>query len=333
MIFVTLAAFIALSPSLALAGGLWDTTDPNSFDHVDGVVPGGIWNYDLKGHYDYANRQNIGWRDCIYWAKSLGNQIHAISFDTVNSACYLKQLPYNQNILSTFGGAGEFRMYSSYVDSADFQLNGYYNQGISYDQCNNNCANDARCFSAEYDVVNKNCETRTLIPAQGVFFTLPWWNSFPQLYPGTGGSGGSSDPFGCASLTNQLRAKVGASSNLQWSDSLAQTAQNEVNQLASQGCPNKDLSQGSNEFMGSPAAPFNGADWCQIAIKAWFNEGFDGSEYNHASQMTWSTTTSVGCAKATAGDGSCISIVCHYDPIGNFIGVGNAPFFGPNLAG
>ncbi|KAJ3322684.1 hypothetical protein HDU76_013825 [Blyttiomyces sp. JEL0837] len=323
MIFTTLAAFIALSPSLAFAGGLCDKTDPNSFDHVGGLVPGGIWNFELKGHYDYANKQNIGWRDCVYWAKSLGNHIHAISYDTVNSACYLKQLPFNQYIESALGGDTHYLMSNTYVDSTDFRLNGYYNQGISYQQCLANCANDGKCFSAEYDVVNKNCETRTLIPAQGVFFTLPWWNTFPQPYPGQGSSGGSggSDPYGCVSLTNQLRAKVGASSNLQWSDSLAQLAQSE------------DLSQGSNEFMGGPAAPFNGPNWCQIAIKDWFNEGFDGVNGNHACQMTWSTTTSMGCAKATSADGGCISIVCHYDPIGNFGGVGNAPTLGPNLAG
>ncbi|KAJ3327232.1 hypothetical protein HDU76_012168 [Blyttiomyces sp. JEL0837] len=333
MIFVTLAAFIALSPSLALAGGLWDKTDTNSFDHVDGLVWGGIWNYDLKDHYDFDNRQSISWHDCVYWAKGYGNQIHAISYDTINSGCYLKQLPYNQNILSTFGGASQFQMYNTYVDSADFQLNGYYNQGITYEQCNANCANDGNCFSAEYDVVYNNCETRTLKPANGVFFTLPWWNSFPQAYPGQGDTGGGSDPYGCVSLTNQLRAKVGARSDLQWSDSLAQTAQNEVNQLVSMGCPNEDLSQGSNEFTGSPANAWNGPDWCQIAIKDWFNEGFDGSDYNHASQMTWSTTNNIGCAVASSSDGGCTSIVCHYDPIGNYIGVGTAPTFAPNLAG
>ncbi|KAJ3327234.1 hypothetical protein HDU76_012170 [Blyttiomyces sp. JEL0837] len=248
MIFATFAAFIALSQFLALAGGLWDRTHPYSFDHVHGLVLGGIWNYQLKGHYDYANKPNISWRDCIFWAKSIGNQIHAISYDTVNRACYLNQLPYSENIESTFGGDNHYLMYNTYVDSTDFSLQG-------------------------------------------------------------------------------------ARANLQWSDSLAQLSQNEVNQLSSVGCPNKDLSQGSNELAGSPAAPFNGADWCQLAIREWFNEGFNGTGFNHASQMTWNTTTTMGCAKATSADGGCISVVCHYDPIGNFDGVGHAPTFGPNLAG
>ncbi|KAJ3327233.1 hypothetical protein HDU76_012169 [Blyttiomyces sp. JEL0837] len=122
MLFVTLAAFIALSPSLALAGCLWDQTDTNSFDHVDGLVWGGIWNKDLKGHYDYDNRQSISWHDCVYWAKGYGNQIHAI---------------------------------------------------------------------------------RTLAQADGVFFTLPWWNNFPQAYPG-GKNGGvdPNTPYGAQGLTS-----------------------------------------------------------------------------------------------------------------------------------
>ncbi|KAJ3307795.1 hypothetical protein HDU76_004363 [Blyttiomyces sp. JEL0837] len=164
----------------------------------------------------------------------------------------------------------------------------------------------------------------------------------PQPYPtqtssggpiGSGGSGNSSDPYGCVSYTNQLRAKVGARANLQWSDALAQLAQTEVNKLVSMGCPNEDLSQGSNEFMGTPANAWNGPSWCQTAIKYWFNEGFTGSDYNHASQMTWSTTNNIGCAKNSSANGGCTSIICHYDPIGNYIGVGTAPTFAPNLAG
>ncbi|KAJ3327231.1 hypothetical protein HDU76_012167 [Blyttiomyces sp. JEL0837] len=75
--------------------------------------------------------------------------------------------------------------------------------GITYDQCNANCANDANCFSAEYDVIYNNCETRTLKQAHGVFFTLPWWNSFPQIYPvGNNGGVDPSTPYGAQGLTH-----------------------------------------------------------------------------------------------------------------------------------
>ncbi|KAJ3327565.1 hypothetical protein HDU76_011536 [Blyttiomyces sp. JEL0837] len=174
---------LTLIPTSTLAGGMWAQTDQNSFDHVDNLVWGGIWNYDLKGHYDLYNASGISWRQCVYWAKEFGNEVHAFSYDTVYNGCWLKQLPYNPNILSAFGGS-PYEMSNAYVDSRDFALRGFYNGSVPKEQCNHLCDNDPTCFSAEYDFVNHNCETRTLIKANGIFFTLPWWNQFPQMYPG-----------------------------------------------------------------------------------------------------------------------------------------------------
>ncbi|KAJ3326099.1 hypothetical protein HDU76_013019, partial [Blyttiomyces sp. JEL0837] len=83
-------------------------------------------------------------------------------------------------------GSGKWEMYNSYVDSTAFSLQGFYNQGLSYDDCNNRCYNNGNCFSAEYDVTNGNCELRTLTPSSGIFLTLPWWNNFPQPWQNTG---------------------------------------------------------------------------------------------------------------------------------------------------
>ncbi|KAJ3327562.1 hypothetical protein HDU76_011533 [Blyttiomyces sp. JEL0837] len=121
--------------------------------------------------------------------------------------------------------------------------------------------------------------------------------------------------------------------SVQWSDSLASLAQSEVNYLSSHNCPNRDLSQGSNEFMVRPATGV-ADDWCITAIKLWFNEGYDGSYegLNHASQMSWSTTMEIGCAISASWNGRCASVICHYEPIGNFWGGGGfAPAFDSDL--
>ncbi|KAJ3318610.1 hypothetical protein HDU76_000781 [Blyttiomyces sp. JEL0837] len=200
---MAITAFLALAPSFALAGGMWGATDPNSFDHVGGLVLGGIWGHDLAGHYDLIRRDNINWPDCVHWAQTYGNQIHSVTYNTANNKCYLKQLPYNSEILSIYGGAHQYQMYNTYVDSSDYHLQDFHGLGWSQDQCEQACANDPQCFAAEYDVRSGDCETRQLLKvADSIFFTLPWWNTFPQPYQGGGGtpppppppSGGCSDP-------------------------------------------------------------------------------------------------------------------------------------------
>lgn len=126
-------------------------------------------------------------------------------------------------------------------------------------------------------------------------------------------------------LHNQARAAVGTPP-LTWSSDAAVHVQSWVDQLAATSCnlqhrqPNQ---YGENLFMGSGG--YGVAD----ASKAWENEKFayngapismsNFSGIGHYTQMVWSTTTKVGCGKASCNNGMLI-IGCNYDPAGNMVG-------------
>ncbi|KAJ3130869.1 hypothetical protein HK101_004917 [Irineochytrium annulatum] len=112
---------------------------------------------------------------------------------------------------------------------------------------------------------------------------------------------------------------------LYWDSSLASDAQNVADSLANQNCIlDHGGRQGENLWELGGRQP---SGWCQHAIGDWMAEGFSGSmnDLNHATQMLWDTTTAMGCAMSYSSAYNCEVVVCHYNPIGNFIGQGNAP--------
>ncbi|KAJ3327564.1 hypothetical protein HDU76_011535 [Blyttiomyces sp. JEL0837] len=176
---VPLYCILAFTTRVADAGGIWGGV-PSSISDLGGGVNGTIVGYDPVGAYDFQNR-TLGWADCIGWAKTFSNQIHAISWDSATKLCALKQFLYINGYQTTFGGYSAVLMYNAFVDDQRFKLGSFENARYSYDQCNNYCDIDPLCFSAEYDTVNQFCYTRQLLKSNPtVIFTLPWWNKFPQ---------------------------------------------------------------------------------------------------------------------------------------------------------
>jgi pathogenesis-related protein 1 len=131
-------------------------------------------------------------------------------------------------------------------------------------------------------------------------------------------------------LHNKARSDVGVGP-LKWSSELASYAQEWADRLASESCKvehrphsGKWLQKhGENLFIG-PAGFYGVAD----AVKAWGSERvfYKGSVLNysnwyssgHYTQMVWSNTKHLGCAKGEC-DGNII-VVCNYDPPGNVLG-------------
>lgn len=127
---------------------------------------------------------------------------------------------------------------------------------------------------------------------------------------------------------NAWRAKYNETP-LTWDDSLASLAQDWSNQMAQSGNfdHRPDNPKGENIFSGTGTyAP-------KDVVDAWGNEVSDyhqdtntcndGAQCGHFTQIVWASTTKVGCASATAADGT-IYWTCNYDPAGNITGV--SPF-------
>ncbi|KAF5956625.1 hypothetical protein HYC85_003850 [Camellia sinensis] len=82
---------------------------------------------------------------------------------------------------------------------------------------------------------------------------------------------------------------------------------------------------GENIFWGS------GYDWTPaqasaawVSERKWYNYGSNscagGQECGHYTQIVWSSTRRVGCARVTCSGGRGVFMTCNYDPPGNFIG-------------
>lgn len=142
----------------------------------------------------------------------------------------------------------------------------------------------------------------------------------------TGGSTGQSD-FVQQTLDahNQYRAEVGVAP-LQWSDSLAASAQQWADHLAATG---RFEHSGSGENLAKGSA--GGFSVTQL-VDMWGNEKQhftpgtfpnvsntgNWADVGHYTQVVWRSTTEVGCGLAS-GNGSDV-LVCHYNPAGNFTG-------------
>ncbi|XP_050218706.1 pathogenesis-related protein PR-1-like [Mercurialis annua] len=52
----------------------------------------------------------------------------------------------------------------------------------------------------------------------------------------------------------------------------------------------------------------------------WSNSCYGGEECGHYTQIVWSRTRRIGCARVTCDDGRGVFMTCNYDPPGNFNG-------------
>jgi Cysteine-rich secretory protein family/LysM domain len=128
---------------------------------------------------------------------------------------------------------------------------------------------------------------------------------------------------------NNYRAEVGVPP-LQWSDSLAASAQQWANYLASTGQFKHSGTNGVGENLaqGSPPGSWTVTQLVDIwgAEKQYFTEGIfpnvsstgNWEDVGHYTQMVWRNTTQVGCGVAT-GNGN-IVLVGQYTPPGNVNG-------------
>lgn len=129
---------------------------------------------------------------------------------------------------------------------------------------------------------------------------------------------------------NKHRAEVNVAP-LEWSNSLADNAQEWANYLASLGGNqlqhSSNSGEGENLWLGTSAAftytqmvdmwgaekqYFVGGTFPDVSSTGnWFDVG-------HYTQIVWENTTEVGCAIANAGGNDIL--VCRYNPPGNYLG-------------
>ncbi len=124
---------------------------------------------------------------------------------------------------------------------------------------------------------------------------------------------------------NKYRAEVGVPP-LQWSESLAASAQQWANHLAATGTfehsgAAENLAEGSAgafsvaqlvDIWGGEKQYFRNGNFPNISSTGnWENAG-------HYTQVVWRNTTEVGCGLAR-GNGNDV-LVCHYNPAGNVVG-------------
>ena len=139
-------------------------------------------------------------------------------------------------------------------------------------------------------------------------------------------SGEPTELAGTIEAHNVWRQQVGVA-GLTWSSEAATMAQGWANELKKQGCalehnPDND-DFGENVYLSSGMNPTP-----KDVVDAWGSEISDynyatnsckkGKVCGHYTQIVWSSTTEVGCGKATCGREQVW--VCNYNPPGNWIG-------------
>lgn len=124
---------------------------------------------------------------------------------------------------------------------------------------------------------------------------------------------------------NAARAALGLQP-MEWDGRLVQYAEWYANQRRSD-CLLKHSRgpYGENIFWGAGDAwtPVQAANaW--VGEKPYYDYGSNscavGQQCGHYTQIVWSTTTRIGCARVTCVDGKGIFMTCNYDPPGNYIG-------------
>ncbi|KAH7673596.1 Cysteine-rich secretory protein-related protein [Dioscorea alata] len=133
----------------------------------------------------------------------------------------------------------------------------------------------------------------------------------------------SSDDY--VNAHNSARSQVGVGP-VTWDDTVAAYAENYANQRAND-CQliHSNGPYGENLFWGS-GADYNAID----AVNLWVSEGQDydynsntcaqGKVCGHYTQVVWSSSTNIGCARVVCDNNGGIFITCNYNPAGNVIG-------------
>ncbi|KAI8608152.1 hypothetical protein BC830DRAFT_1156530, partial [Chytriomyces sp. MP71] len=119
---------------------------------------------------------------------------------------------------------------------------------------------------------------------------------------------------------NTFRSQYGIAA-LSWDDSIATSAAARwAANLATQGCAlvhGDHDNLGQNLYMMAGSAPPRAS--MADMVGAWTSEGLQDG-YNHATQVAWYSTKTVGCAIQWGSGGLCEVLVCDYFPAGNMVG-------------
>jgi pathogenesis-related protein 1 len=111
---------------------------------------------------------------------------------------------------------------------------------------------------------------------------------------------------------------------LQWSSTLAATAQAWADSLAANNCASEHSTTQYGENIAwsqPPMSPPQVVDeWVDPEIGCFSNGPFDSCSCTcgHYSQIVWRGSTEVGCGAAECDGG--LVWVCNYNPAGNFLG-------------
>jgi pathogenesis-related protein 1 len=148
------------------------------------------------------------------------------------------------------------------------------------------------------------------------------------------------DPAAIIAAHNKLRAEVGVSKKLSYSEDLAASAQAWAENLKrTNHCQMRhskpDGLYGENLFWGSAVSWTDGRKELQKVtskqvVENWGSEGADydyasnqcasGKVCGHYTQIVWRTTTMVGCGMAVCEDSQEQVWACQYQPAGNWVG-------------
>ncbi|KAH7673597.1 Cysteine-rich secretory protein-related protein [Dioscorea alata] len=138
-------------------------------------------------------------------------------------------------------------------------------------------------------------------------------------------AGAQNSPDDYVNAHNSARSQVGVGPVI-WDDTVASYAENYANQRAND-CQliHSNGPYGENLFWGS-GADYNAVD----AVNLWVSEGQDydynsntcaqGKVCGHYTQVVWSSSTNIGCARVVCNNNGGIFITCNYNPAGNVIG-------------
>ena len=123
---------------------------------------------------------------------------------------------------------------------------------------------------------------------------------------------------------NYYRQQVGVSP-LEWSDTLAEVAQNWANKIAKRDeLIHSNYKYGENIYVmrGGYANASKAVNTWANEKKFYHNEVITNEDYHlfgHYTQIIWAKTTKVGCAEAVSKRGNHYW-VCEYSPAGNIVG-------------